>query len=682
MTPLVGMALAAALAAAAPPAARRPDVLLITVDTLRPDALGWVSGREGTPNLDRLAVEGFRFPAAVAPVPLTLPSHTSLMTGLTPPRHGVRDNGEQLGEGSFVLAEALGTAGYATAAFVSGFPLSRPFGLDRGFSHYDDTLTAGSGAWLERPAAETTAAALAWLDDVASPWFLWIHYYEPHYPYLPYSKGGGRVGDAPRATYDGEVAVVDRAVLELLRGARAAADGALFTVFAGDHGESLGEHGEATHGYFIYDSTVLVPLVLHYPEVVLPRQSTAPARLVDVAPTVLDLLGLPPLPNADGISLAPLLAGQALEIPPAYLETYQPWHSYAWAPLVGMRSADWKWIAAPRPELYRLADDGEETRNLAASEPAAAKDLDRLLRGVLRGSKAEASRIGDAETQRRLAALGYVAIGGQPTAPTGEEPDPKDRLSLRELLTAGEELAERGELTAALTQFEAVLAVESENPFALSRSAAVLLRLGRGQEAVARLRRAVTASPEQVETRVLLAETLGIAGEHAAAAAEWMEVVHRLPRAARYWSNLGAELGRSGRPAEAVAALQRACELEPGNPERLARLAFGEFAAGRLPDAAQHFRDSADLLGEGFPHSGALGLILVELGEGESALPWLRRAGPTEPEFAEAKWALALGELERGDRAAAREALAQALAAAPNLRSRATAYPELVSLLE
>ncbi len=679
---LAGMALATVLAATPPMAeARRPDVLLITVDTLRPDALGWISGRNDTPNLDRLAAEGFRFPGAVAPVPLTLPSHVTLMSGLNPPRHGVRDNGEQLGEGPVLLAAALGTAGYATAAFVSGFPLSRQFGLDRGFEHYDDELSAGSGAWLERPASETTAAALAWLGGARSPWFLWIHYYEPHYPYLAHPKGGGPVADNGRGAYDGEVAAVDRALAALLDGARASAS-TLLTVFAGDHGESLGEHGESTHGYFIYDSTVLVPLVFHYPEVVRPRSSTAPARLVDVAPTALDLLGLPPISDTDGISLAPLLAGQEIEVPPAYLETYQPWHSYAWAPLVGMRSAEWKWIAAPRPELYHLTLDRGEARNLAESEPKTVAGLDRLLRQIVRGSRTEATRIEDAEAQRRLAALGYVASGVRSAGPSGGEPDPKDRLALRELLTVGEEQAERGELTGALARFDEVLAAEPDNPLALSRSAAVLVRLGRAPEAVARLRRAADASPEQVETRALLAETLGEAGEHAAAAAEWMEVVDRLPRAPRYWSNLGAELGRSGRPAEAVTALERAWELEPDDPDRLVRLAFGEYAAGRRREAAEHLGAVAERLGDRFPHSGALGLILLELGEGDAATPWLRRAGAAEPEFAEARWRLARLELERGDREAARRALVEAIGAAPEMRARAIADPDLSSLLE
>ena len=189
------------LAARAGVAAERPNVLLITVDTLRPDALGWVSGQNATPVIDRLAAEGFAFSAAVSPVPLTLPAHVSLLTGLVPPRHGVRDNGQILGSAPKLLAEAFAEAGYRTAAFVSGYPLSRPFGLARGFGHYDDTLLEGEGQWLERRASETSEAALEWLASAGEPWLVWVHYYDPHLPYDPREPSWRRtagVSDPPR----------------------------------------------------------------------------------------------------------------------------------------------------------------------------------------------------------------------------------------------------------------------------------------------------------------------------------------------------------------------------------------------------------------------------------------------------------------------------------------------------
>ncbi len=666
------------LAAAQPPP--RPDVLLVTVDTLRPDALGWVSGRAGTPALDALAREGYSFPAAVAPVPLTLPSHASLLSGLLPPRHGVRDNGEQLASEVPLLAERLRAAGYTTAAFVSGFPLSRTFGLDRGFDRYDDRLTAGEGAWLERPAAETTRAALAWLASARPPWFLWIHYYEPHYPYEPPAELAlpGAAG-----AYAGEVALVDRAVGELLAGARGLAARPFLTVFAADHGESLGEHGEGTHGYFVYDSTVLVPLVFHFPGRVTADRGTATPRLVDVAPTVLALLDLPALAESDGISLAPLLlAREEPEIPPAYIETYQPWHSYGWSPLVGVRHGGWKWIAAPRRELYRLATDPAEAHNLAESEPSTALELDRLLRDFVRAAPAAARRVEDPETLERLAALGYVAgAAAERPVPGGGLPDPKERVALRDLLTEADELAAAGASQEALARFDEALAVEPENPFALSRSAAALLRLGRAQEAVARLRRAVAGAGDQPETRALLAEALGASGSHAEAAAEWMEVVSRVPRVPRYWSNLGAELGRAGRAAEAVEALERAWELEPESADRLVRLAFAEFAAGRLSDCARHLQEAAMRMGEGFSHAGALGIVLERTGQKAEALSWLARARPNEPEFAEARFALARLELASGNAEAARRALREAIAADPGMRAKAEADTGLRSLL-
>src|SRR5262245_31595548 len=239
----------------------RPDanVLLITIDTLRPDALGWIGGVNETPALDRLAAGGFRFRHAISPTPLTLPAHTSIMTALVPRRHGVRDNGQVLGDGIPTLADTLRARGYTTAAFVSGYPLRALFGLDRGFDAYDDRLPLGREGWLERRADDTTAAALAWVRTARTPWFLWVHYYDPHDPYDAHPEFPRH---GPRAAYDSEVAYTDHAVGNLLQALEATP---ALTVLAGDHAESFGEHGEWTHGFFLYDTTVVVPLVVHWP---------------------------------------------------------------------------------------------------------------------------------------------------------------------------------------------------------------------------------------------------------------------------------------------------------------------------------------------------------------------------------------------------------------------------------
>ena len=303
---------------APPQESSRTNILLITIDTLRPDALGWIGGVNDTPAIDGLASSGFRFPQAVSPVPLTLPAHTTIMTGLIPPNHGVHDNGQAVAESYPTLAEVLRAQGYTTAAFVSGFPLDRIFGLDRGFEHYDDTLTSGREGWLERIATETTAAALGWISKAHSPWFVWVHYYDPHDPYEPprdfWAPG-------PRGAYLGEVRFTDYAIELLMAGVEEHAEGRLLTVLTADHGEALGQHDEKRHGYFVYDATVTVPLVFRYHGVIRAGESRSPARLVDVAPTILELVGAPALGESDGVSLMPVILGRELEI---LLPTWKP----------------------------------------------------------------------------------------------------------------------------------------------------------------------------------------------------------------------------------------------------------------------------------------------------------------------------------------------------------------------
>ncbi len=412
---LAGLLLTVIAGARATP--KRPiNVLLITVDTLRPDALGWVKPGNSTPVIDALATEGFGFPSAVAPAPVTQPTHASIFTGLLPRRHGVRDNGQVLAGGITTLAERLRQVGYATAAFISGHPLATGFGFEQGFDHYDDRLAAGAPGRLERPAAETTRAVLEWLGSDtgktgagnSKPWFLWIHYWDPHDPYtpppefeLPAQPTEG-AADATRRAYLGEVAYVDQQIGELLHGLAKDGDSRpTLTVFAADHGESLGEHGEQTHGFFIYESTVAVPLIFNLPGRILAARSAAAARLIDVAPTVLDLLGQPPLDDVDGVSLASLLTGETQSVPPAIVESRRPWLSYGWSPLRAVRQGAWKLIAAPRPELYHLERDPGEATNLLDRERGKARELATILKQAEQRPAARSqSKTADVDTAR------------------------------------------------------------------------------------------------------------------------------------------------------------------------------------------------------------------------------------------------------------------------------------------
>ncbi|MEW6741128.1 MAG: sulfatase-like hydrolase/transferase [Planctomycetota bacterium] len=341
---------------------RRPSILLITVDTLRADHLGCAGyQRAQTPAIDRLARAGLYFERAVAPVPLTLPSHASILTGLAPPAHGLHDNGPHaLPSEITTLAEILSARGYRTGAFVAGQPLAHGCGLERGFDVYDFPLplaAAGSLLLAERPAEEVTDAALAWLERDSSPFLLWVHYFDPHAPYTPPGDLAVTFADAP---YDGEIAAVDRAVERLVRRSAAVAVSGLVTALCADHGEGLNDHDEPSHGFLVYESTVAVPLILAGHGIApRPTPDARPARLIDVLPTLLDAVGLP-IPSVQGVSLLRADPG------PAYVESIYTHLHFGWAQLTALRSGNVKLIEGGDVlELYDVASDPAEKSNLA-----------------------------------------------------------------------------------------------------------------------------------------------------------------------------------------------------------------------------------------------------------------------------------------------------------------------------
>ena len=406
----------------------RPNVLLVTIDTLRADRLGCYGYRAAvTPTLDGLASRGVRFEVAVAHVPLTGPSHASILTGLTPLRHGVRDNGAYVLPASVrSVAEEFRKTGYRTGAFVSGFPLKRRFGFDRGFEVYDDNLPRGKDArrtaYVERTADRTTDVALRWLGTPApgaAPYFLWVHYFDPHAPY-----------EAPAAfmaqgvlPYDGEVAFVDAQLDRLLRGVDDAGRGKPTVVLVtADHGESLGEHGEDTHGIFVYDSTIRVPFLLAGPGVPAGGVARTVARSIDVAPTLLDYAGLTAR-GMEGRSLRRAAGGTTLADEPSYAESLHPQLQYGWAPLHSWRTAKFKLIEAPRAELYDLEADPGESHDRSAQDASRLAAMRRDLGRAMVTTTPDAAQAVDAESAERLAALGYVGTGGATApSPTGKDP--------------------------------------------------------------------------------------------------------------------------------------------------------------------------------------------------------------------------------------------------------------------
>jgi choline-sulfatase len=403
----LGGGLLACLLACAPPE-RVERVVLVTIDTLRIDHVGcYGAGGARTPSLDALAAAGTRFATAVSPAPLTLPSHTTLFTGLDPPRHGVRANARSSLDASLpTLAERFRQAGFATAAFVGAAVLAGSQGLARGFDVYDDAMSsrraATAGSYLERTADAVVDAALAWLATAPPRFLLWVHLYDPHAFYRPPPGFRAAFPDNP---YAGEVAFADAQLGRLLAAvaARFPAGGTLVVVTS-DHGESLGQHDELTHSKTLYDATQRVPLVVQGPGVAVGRVVEDAVGLVDVAPTVLALAGLPPLEGAQGRDLRPLWQGEAGDERLFYLETRA-----ARPPLSGLRGARYKYIrGGAAPELYDLASDPLETRNLAAARVAVARGLERSLETRLAGAGGPAAPAEvSAPPRPELRELGY-----------------------------------------------------------------------------------------------------------------------------------------------------------------------------------------------------------------------------------------------------------------------------------
>jgi arylsulfatase A-like enzyme len=415
------------------------NLIVITLDTFRADRIGAYGSKRGlTPHLDRFADEAVLFENADSVAPLTLPAHASLFTGRFPPGHGVHENADPLGDGRCgdTLAELLARAGFRTGAFVSATVLDASRGLNRGFSRYDAVpprLDAYGRQHNRRRADEVVARALQWLDVVeGSRFFAWLHFYDAHAPYeppAPYRKAHGH-------PYDGAVAFIDAQIgqlLDLLE--RRGLLERTVIVVVGDHGESLGDHGERTHGLFVYQSVLHVPLMIRAPVPALRGQRVSGVtRSVDVMPTALELLGISHEGKIDGESLLPLVAG-ARSDRPVYAENLYPHSQFGWSTVRALRSERFKVIDTVRPELYDLQRDPQERQNLFDSRRDLAEQMLRRLRryeSLLTSRSEPASQAIDAETQQRLGALGYVSRArhaGRLVPQRGRTADPKDMVA-------------------------------------------------------------------------------------------------------------------------------------------------------------------------------------------------------------------------------------------------------------
>jgi choline-sulfatase len=572
-----------------PPTSRARHLVLITIDTLRADRVGaYGYARARTPRIDGLAARGVRFEHAYAPAPITLPSHASLLTGRYPPGHGSRHNGMRVDSAVPALATILSKAGFATGGFVSAFPLDRRFGLNNGFAAYGDRMPRGTRGRFEneRPGGDTVDEALAWLTPTLTASranggriFLWVHLFEPHAPYG--QPGSGRpVADR----YDDEIAESDAQIGRILDALGQDAASSVIVV-AADHGEAFGEHGEISHSLFVYDTTLRVPLVIAGPGVPT-RTVGSPVSLVDVAPTVLPLLGLARL-DSDGVDLAPTFTGADALARDLYAESWAPLLDFGWSPLRSLRSQGFKYIEAPRAELYETARDPDETRDLSAADaPRAAQLRDRLARYAT--GPIEAAPI-DRDALARLQALGYAS--GSPRSSSGSRPDPKDRREIAARLSqvvSGELLGPA--LEAAL---RGILSDDVKNPQANLRLGYVLLESNRCAEAVPFLKAAIAAKVPSADPYLGLALCQTAARRLDDAQATLREGERVEPDNPVVLANLGIVLSDAGKFRDAIASFQRALTLDPNFHEARFNLARAYARAGQRQDAA---REAQELL--------------------------------------------------------------------------------------
>lgn len=657
---------------------RDPNLVLVTLDTVRADHLGcYGDGAAVTPALDRLAAEGLRFVQASSSVPLTLPSHTTLLTGLLPPHHGLRNNGAgALPGGTATLATLLADKGYRTGAFVGAFVLDHRFGLARGFEVYDDEIPrdprAGTSLEAERPGRDVVDRALAWLGrEDPRPFFLWIHLYDAHAPYMPPAAWAAR---HPGRPYDGEISEVDEQVGRVLAALdRGRLAKRTVVAVAADHGEGLGEHGERTHGLLLYEPTLHVPLLVRAPGRLAPRTIETPVSLVDLAPTLAGLLGkalpAPATGPLDGRDLSAELLGGGEPAPAdLYAETRYP-AIFGWSPLAALRRRDLKYISAPRPELYDLRRDPKEAANLAAAgRPAEtarnfAARLAAIEAGAVAGPRPAAA---DAETRARLASLGYVAgpaPRGTAEAASRPSPDPKTMVDLFQRFEQANARLQDGETAAALGELETLVAADPANPVFRGKLAAAWRDRGELAKAVPLYRQAAATAPEDPEAWYNLAAALQEAGQLGAARQAIGRALRLDDSRPEAHNTLGIVEMAEGKLEEARGEFAAAADLDPRNAPALNNLGNALRALRRPDEAARAYQRSAELAPRYAEPLNGLGTLEVERDRPRAALPYFERALSLAPDYHEVRLNRAIAQDLAGDAAAAVNAYRDFLAA-------------------
>jgi len=589
------------------------NVVVITIDTLRPDHLGCYGYKQiRTPNIDALASDGIRFERAYTAVPVTLPSHTVIFTGTYPTFSGMHDfAGNKLGPSQSTLASVLKENGYATGAVVASAVLDSRFGLNRGFDFYYDhfdfnRLEESNIEEMERPGNVVAEVALDWLkQNYQKKFFFWMHLYDPHYPYRPPAPYDTEYKDRP---YDGEIAFADEQVGRLIHFLKEKdVYQNTVIVLSGDHGESLGEHGEKTHGFFIYNSTLHVPLILHLPiEISAERRTTDDlVSLADLMPTLLQVLQITVPLGVQGRPLLSLLEGKAeINSRSLYAETFLPRLHFNWSELRSVETDKYHFIDAPKPELYDLSADPRELHNIFAEKQAVADELRARLKSLIVQNSAGqelAEKTGlDPALMERLKSLGYAGFSGGGSSESGGPslPDPKDRIAVYELFSEAMAESQHGQYDQSAEKLTIVLKTEPDSVPAHYILGLNYYRMHQFSLAIEHLRRVMQLSPEYA----LASYQLGLA------------------------------YARNGDMDSAEQTMKRTLELDSTNFDAAYNLGAVYLQKKMVPEAAAALRQAATINPEYEPAHKALGDVLLYQGQTDAALAELRRAAELRPD--------------------------------------------------
>jgi len=606
------------------------NVLLITIDTLRVDALSIYGGRARTPALDRLATDGVRFDFAHAHAVVTLVSHASILTGMYPFQHGLRDNsGYRLRPGTRTAATLLHRAGYATAAFIGAFPLHSRFGLNQSFDVYDDRVGELHGAPTEfalpeRPAPEVVGLARRWIGErtqraAGQPWFVWVHVFDPHAPYRPPPPYNTEYAAQP---YYGEVAATDAALAPLVDDVRNG-NRTTLVIVTGDHGEALGDHGEASHGLFAYESTLRVPLIIaeiggdmrSRPAAAQGEVSSIPARHIDVLPTLLEAVGLAIPADLPGRSLLAAQERRGRSAPrPTYFEAMSGMLNRGWAPLTGVLVDRDKYVDLPIPERYDLSRDREERSNLATRSPRRDRELLAALHGfnpVLPGQRLAENPAAAAE----LRALGYVSGDVPQRAHYTEADDPKQLVQLDRAVHDAVDAFGTGRLDEAVKIYQDVIGRRPDMAVAYQHLGFIEWQRGETMTAIELLRRGIRNGA--ADTRIV--------------------------------AQLGGYLTDTGRVDEAIRLLEPLAIGTAADADALNSLGIAYARAGRREDARRIFRRVVAVDPESSIPLENLGMLALDSGELDTARQYFDRAVQVDPRSSRAHAGAGNVALRRGD---------------------------------